>query len=315
MTSTLNLVEKVYSVSQAAIKNYPCHMCRASTIGDACLRRLVYERVAWDQKAPHDVHLERIFAEGRVQEEAVLRELAAAGVSVIEQQSSGIVGKITYHVDGVIVMQGEDGPMSVPLEIKSMSPHIWGAIFVRGPGVYEWPEVAEAFGRWVWTRRYYAQLQVYSLGKNSSLAILLAKDKTSGAIAQVNVPLDWDAADMFLRRADEVEEHVKDGTMPDRIPFDDDVCTSCPFGHMCCPEQVANPLALLADDVVLDKLTTREQTREARERYEEADAKVKAWAKARPEDRILVCGQFLVEKRVTKRGTCVDITRAPAAVA
>jgi hypothetical protein len=304
-----NIVEKVYAATKASIQNYPCRGCRASSIGDPCERRLCYEITSWEQKPSTEVGLERIFREGAIQERAVLAELLSAGIDVIEQQQSFRVENITGHVDGAISVRNNGESMSVPLEIKSMASHIWESIFRRGPGVYDWVEVVEGFQKKVWLRRYYAQLQVYALGKNAECAILLCKNKGTGALAQVNVHLDLVYAEELLQRAKRVEQHVAAGTMPDRIPFDPEVCGKCDFEALCMPDVVGREIAFIAEDIVLDLLRRREANALASEEYDHCDKTVKDFARARPEESIVVSGEWSLEKRKSGKNVRVNISR------
>jgi CRISPR/Cas system-associated exonuclease Cas4 (RecB family) len=251
MNGLPNLQEKLYTAAEKRIEIYPCHTNRASALGHDCERYLVYMRTEWDKALPHDVNLQLIFDEGNNQEKAVLQALAEAGVDVIEQQTS-LHEKdlnITGHVDGVLNIKGT----AVPLEIKSMSPHIWDSIFKRGAAVYEWEEVAEGFQTKFWLRKYYAQLQIYMLCKNNDKAILLCKNKTTGALAQVDIGLNYDYAEQLLQRAEIINRFVEAGELPDRIPFNNEVCRRCEYNHLCCPDEIAmDPYQTISDDQVAE---------------------------------------------------------------
>lgn len=308
-----DLVRPMYDHAAKNISRYPCHVNRASALGGDCERQLTYMRTHWEDKTLHDVGLELIFSEGRLQEAAVLRALSEAGIEVLEQQSTlqWREYQITGHVDGVVLADGQ----AVPLEIKSMSDHIWSSVAKRGPGVYEWHEVADAFGRKPWLRKYLGQLSIYMLCKDVDRGILYLKNKSTGALAQVNVELDYEYAESLIQRAERINAHVAAGTLPARIPYDDEVCGRCAWSHICLPDTVGkDPIAFLSDEVVSVLCEERARTRDDRDAYEAADKKLKAWAKARPEERMAVEG-WLIEKRQTKRGTRVDVTPMPNVLA
>jgi CRISPR/Cas system-associated exonuclease Cas4 (RecB family) len=303
----LDLVTPYYEEAKRQIKTFPCHTNRASALGGDCVRQLVYARSNWQNAVAHDVGLELVFREGRLQEEALLRDLAAAGIRLIEQQTAleWPEFQITGHIDAVVVVDDR----AVPLEIKSMSDHIWNTVAKRGAGVYPWSEVAAAFEKKSWLRKYFAQLQLYCLLKGSEHAILLCKNKTSGAIAQVNVDLDYAYAEGLLQRADEINAHVACGTYPDRIEYDPDICGRCAWVHICLPDMVASdPIAFLSDGQIELRLNRRAELAESRTEYENLDAEVKAWAKAQGMNSIAI-GEWLIEKKTTARGVRVDIRR------
>ena len=287
----------------------PCHCNRASALGGDCERQLVYMRTAWQAAAPISVELELLFEEGRHQEEAVLRDLDRAGVRVMEQQVSlsWEQFEISGHLDAVVIEE-EEPHRALPLEIKSMSPHIWDTIAYRGPGVYKWEEVAPAFTRKPWLRKYFAQLQLYCLLKGTEQAILLAKNKVTGQMAQIDVTLDLAYAEELLQRAQRINTHVRAGTLPDRIPYDPDVCGKCAWVHLCRPEiQGGDPVAFLEDAQIEERLDRRAALQEAYAEYEDLDAEVKAWAKTKDASTIAV-GDWLLVKRPHGKGVRVDIS-------
>lgn len=305
-----NLIETVYAETRKRISTFPCHSNRASSLGDDCERRLVYQRTRWEEAELHDVGLQRVFDEGHLQEKAVLRELTDARIELIEQQQSleWKAYNITGHVDAVLAIDGD----AVPVEIKSMSPYIFSAIAYRGAGVYEWQEVAAAFEKKPWLRRYLAQLTIYMLCKNCGHGMLILKDKSNGGLAQINVALDYEYAESLVTKAERINAHVDAGTMPDRIPYDPDVCSRCPYASLCVPDTIeGDPLRWLDDSLVEELLATREATAEARAGYEHADKKLKAWAKA-CEGTKLVVGEWLIQKHKHGKGTRVSVARLVA---
>lgn len=303
--SAPDIVAPLYEHAAKGIRKFPCHVNRASALGGDCERQLVYMRTHWQDRQMHDVHLELIFREGNLHEEAVLRALGEAGVTVIEQQTTleWREYRITGHVDGVVVQDGR----AVPLEIKSMSDHIWSSIAKRGPGVYEWSEVSGAFQAKPWLRKYLGQLSIYMLCKDVDRGILLLKNKSTGAMAQVNVELDYEYAESLIQRAERINRHIDQGTLPDRIAWRPDVCGRCPWLHLCLPDRVGHdPIEFLEDETIVELIEERERLSDDRAAYEAVDKQLKAWAKARPERRIEI-GGWLVEKTALKRGVRVDI--------
>ena len=119
-------VEKVYEHAERQIKQYPVHSNRASDLGVPCVRYHVLNRTRWQEKSLHGVGLQMIFNMGNEIEEIVLKELAEAGIKVIEQQRSFEWKEysITGHIDGKIL----EGDQVYPLEIKSCSPYVFKSI-------------------------------------------------------------------------------------------------------------------------------------------------------------------------------------------
>ena len=99
------IVEKIIESKERKIKQHPVNSNRASDLGIPCVRYHVLNRTRWQEKSLHDVGLQFVFDMGNDIEEIVFKELAEAGIKVIEQQRSfewkeyGITG----HVDGKIL--------------------------------------------------------------------------------------------------------------------------------------------------------------------------------------------------------------------
>jgi len=242
----IDITQKIHALARSHIKTYPCHANRASAIGHECERHLYYMRTAWDQAQPHDVGLQQVFEEGSIHEAAVLKTLAEAGVDVIEQQMSLFDPhyKISGHVDGVLAVDNK----AVPLEIKSMSAHIWNSIFRDGARRYLWLEVADRFQTRPWLKKYHAQLTVYMFLKDNDQAVLLCKNKGSGAIAQVDIELDYTFAEALIQKAERINKAVEEEKPPDRIPFSNELCRDCAWNHLCCPDEVAqDPFVTITD--------------------------------------------------------------------
>lgn len=298
-----DLVEKLYNKAKRDIRVYPCHANRASMIDHDCERCLTYWRTSWDQVAAHEVDLELIFREGRIQEEAVLRSLMDAGIEVLEQQRplSWREYQVTGHIDGVLRVDGK----AVLLEIKSMADQIWRSVAREGPKVYDWEQVASAFTTKPWLRKYYGQLQVYMLCKECEAAILLCKNKSTGAIAQINVTLDYGYAEKLIQRAERINAHVAAGTLPERIAWDDEVCGRCEFLHLCLPDRVnKNPIQFVEDEQAEKRLETRYEAEEASREFKAADEWVKAWVWEKyPDEATVTIGtSWVIEKSLTRNG-------------
>jgi CRISPR/Cas system-associated exonuclease Cas4 (RecB family) len=303
----MDLVTSYYNQKAKGIKAFPCHTNRASSLGGACVRELTYERTAWEKAKLPDVDLQCIFDEGNIHEGEVLRTLQEAGIQVIEQQRAleWREHQITGHVDAVVVVDGKP----YPVDVKTMSPHIWDSCFPRGKGVYPWAEVEDKFTQKPWMRKYLGQVIIYCLLKEVDEGLLLCKNKGTGALAQVNIPLDYGYAESLIRRADTINAHVAAGTLPDRIPWEEDICGNCKYLHVCLPDRVGkDPLVFLEDSTVSALLEERAAVEEHGKEFKRLDERAKEWAKARPESKISI-GNWLVEKGGSPSRVTVKFSR------
>jgi len=294
----INIVEAVEKNVQTRIKRIPCKSNRASSVGhyvpelNGCLRRGALERTRWQEKELPDTRLQMIYDEGNREEKAVLRMLEDAGITVIEQQSVGEWEKynITWHLDGVIV---DDG-VAVPIEIKSMAPHIYDMI-----------KCLDDFNKKPWTRAYLAQIQIYLLGKNVDHGIFILKNKSTGAIKTVDVKLDYALAESCIKACETINTHVKAGTLPERIK-DVEVCKDCPMKTVCAPGMNFGTEMKIADDPEfehrIDKyLSMKSDAKECDDIYEVIRNRVVATAKG--QSLKILIGKYKIEGKPDSRGT------------
>ncbi len=274
------IVEKIVEHKRAKIKQWPVSSNRASEAGHSCERYLVFHRARWQEKTLHDVGLQFVFDEGVIHEAAVLKELAEAGVSVVEQQRpfSWPELNLTGHVDGKIVVDGR----AIPLEIKSMSPYVFESV----------NSVADLLnGKYEYLRKYPAQLTLYMLMDNKDEAIFLFKNKVNGQIKEVPMRLDYDYGEQLIRKIERVNVHVAAGTVPDPIEWDERTCGSCGFSHVCLPEVRRQALDLTDDPELEEKLRRRDELKSLVSEYDALDKSVK---EALKEKEKVVVGNYLI---------------------
>jgi hypothetical protein len=296
-----SIPDEVAAVKQRKIRIYPCHTNRASQLGDPCLRRLVLERTDWDKKVPHDVGLQFIFDEGHIQERAIYADLEAAGISVIKQQVDyqDKALQISGRVDGFITVLKNGHHVKIPIEAKSMSPNIWDLI-------HDYDD----FNLFPWTKKYPGQLQIYMYLSNCELGIMLLKNKSSGHLKQFIVPLDYDYADGLLKKAETINQHVKDGTFP---PHTEDLSlcrtessggfvNECPFLHVCCPKLDYGPeLQILHSDELIECLNIREKAKIGYSLYNKMTKRIKEMVGSR--ENVLAGDWRVYLKKGKKRST------------
>ena len=222
-----NLSAAVDAAVEKHITISPCYVNRASSLGHPCARFLTYCRTAWDKRARHSLTLQYIFEEGNLHEPAVIRRIQDAGFVVIEQQRT--IGwpdkEITGHIDGALLVDGE----AIPMEIKSASPNSWEEINHQDDLLRsERP----------WLRNYLGQLTIYCLMYGKEQAVLVLKNKTTGRLKFIPYTMDYAFGEEIIQKAEAVNAAVKAGTLPDRMPYEPEVCEECAFHHLCMPPKV-----------------------------------------------------------------------------
>lgn len=267
----IDVVQAVVEAKAKKIKQWPVRSNRASNLGHPCERYLVYERTHWQEKVLHDVGLQFIFDEGNIHEAAVIRDMQDAGLHVIEQQRAFEWAKysITGHVDGKL----QDNGNIFPFEIKSMSDWAWKA-------VNNLEDMAKS--KSIYMRQYPAQLNLYLIMDEKDVGLFILKNKQTGMLKQVEVHLDYDYTEGLIKKAERINGHVANDTLPDRIPWEVGACEYCSYNHICLPPHTHE--ATLIDDPDLEaKLERRAQLKEIVTEYDELDKEIRDKVKEKPE--------------------------------
>lgn len=287
------IIEKVIEYKRNKIRQYPVHANRASEAGHPCLKYLVLNRTRWQEKTLHDVGMQFVFDEGHIQEEAVMRDLAAAGVQVVEQQRPFTWEKfqLTGHIDGKVESNGK----LIPLEIKSMSPFVFKTV-----------NAAEDLlkSRYSHLKKYPAQLQLYMIMDSTEEALLILKDKSTGQLKEIPFTLDYEYCESILKRLEAVNNHTALRTAPDQ-EWDDSLCTGCGFLHLCHPDRNGSELKFILDPELESKLDRRAALKPLADEYKALDEDIKD--ALREKDRLaignwLVTGKWVERKPYTVNG-------------
>jgi len=281
------IVEKILETKAKRIKQYPVKSNRASEIGIPCVRYHVLNRTRWQEKALHGVETQGIFDLGNDFEQIVMRELAEAGIQVIEQQRSfeWKEHNITGHIDGKALIDGA----VYPFDVKSSSPYVFKSINTINDLLN---------GKYGYLRKYPTQLNLYLLMGEHSRGFFLFKDKVSGAYKEIWMDVDYDLGEETLQRAEAINRHVADGTLPE--PINEPMwCDTCGYAHICLPEQIGRDVEIDTTELAewLDKL---ESLKPAVREYEEIDEMVKRTVVGR--EKILAGEWFVTGKWQERKG-------------
>lgn len=234
----------------------------ASFLGHPCKRWLYYKRTCGELETEVPDSLRLVFREGYLHERDIYAILGQPPLCntiqvVATQVGATLPGNISGACDAVVRVRVEgqegmswDGPYV--LEIKSVSPNIWGQ--------YNTPE---DFNKHPWSVRYVPQVHAYMcmvqlwLDEQRRIpgdvkgAIFLLKNKGTGAVKQVFVPRDENAELLLMDKAESVEGAVLRREPPDRIPWCS-MCAECSFGHVCLPAQAFDPQQSIRDEGIED---------------------------------------------------------------
>lgn len=286
-----DIVEKLDEQTARRIKAYPHPNNRASEAGHPCVRFLVLSRLESDKKTLHDVGLQRIFDEGNLHEDALVREIQGAGFKLVEQQRAFEWKDIQLsgRIDALISVNGS----FVPLEIKSCSPNVF-------PSIKETTPEDMVNSRYSWVRKYPAQILLYMLMGGHDTGIMIFKNKTTGEKCQKVFRLT-DAnlayAEAVIKKLEAVNGYVGRREVPPLERCDE--CRGCGFSKtICFPGQDYGPgIEILTDAELEEKLIRRAELESASREFEQIDKEVKEQLKGRS----AVIGSFLVESKECQR--------------
>ena len=237
-----DLVGALTAFKEKKIKRYPVTVNRASSIGkavpllDGCLRMGVYNRTHWEEKELHDVRAQFIFDEGNEQEEIVVRDLSAAGIKIINRGKAFVIKDTRPGKTGRILLSGEtDGEVVCAEEAGHATEKITVEIKSMNPNIFSQMHQFEDLRKKPWTLGYMAQIMAYMLGHNEEEGLFLLKDKSNGLVRQLHVPMDYEIGEAVMKTAEEINDHVDAGTLPERRT-EIDKCEYCDFRKICLPE-------------------------------------------------------------------------------
>lgn len=274
----------------AGIKSKPRTSIWASQISD-CERQMVYEFLNWQDKKLHDWKLEALFAEGRKQEELFKAQLRELGFELVEDGapiSDDMRRK--YGVNGYIDTRIKHEGKRIIVEMKLMNPMMFDRI---RPGV----QGVEDFRRSPFYKKYLRQGLLYMLGCNEEV-MMFALTNGRGEWKFVIMSMDYDEAESILKKIERVKDAVEKKQLPDRVPYDNELCGRCAFAHVCIPDINADPRVKVVDNQLMaDMLARREQLEEKFREYAKIDKKVKLMLEG-VRDGILTVGDFIVTRKL-----------------
>ena len=312
----------------------------ASELGHPCDLYLTLRRVQGDKARPVGLRLQRVFEEGKKQEDLILRELENMGVRVLERGVS-FGGDALYHdlniggqIDAtcnfeaiahrlVLLAPGVDWARKrVVTECKSLSPHLFDQLVD-----YDAIKTAKQY----YVRKWADQILLYLLGHNDQAGLFVFKNKVTGELRFVPVLLDLEECDLLANKAARVNVAVNryraDETLPAPISWRQDVFGECAFLAIC-PNSRELPSIELENSAELVELFERREalkdaTDEEKEAKEAIDSRLSAyegkdvlvggrwqvrWSKVERPEKLTPANTFWT-KRITKLPEAVNASR------
>lgn len=285
----MNIVEQVEKYLATKIRVSPHPLNRASEAAHPCERFLVLSRTKNELRSLPSIDLQRVFEEGNIHEQAVLRLLQDAGLRIQEQQRSfeWREYELSGHIDAMLV---DENGRKFPLEIKSASPNAFLAVKKLKP-------LELIHSKYTWQRKYPGQLILYMLMSNSEVGILLFKNKVSGELFQMIFELNDEVleyAEQIIQKLERVNKMVREGIEPPAQRCDE--CKGCPFEKTACfPGMDYGPgYDFIDEDGLLEKLNRWKELKDAAEEYAALDKEIKEALRGK---NAIIGGRWLVETK------------------
>jgi len=282
--------------------SYSSDWNRASQMGDACDRRLVYMRTCNEAQEAFAPWVMQILEDGSAQERLWKGRLMEAGFDIEHAQQKLVWPeyKIRGHIDGVLVHPDGD---RVCFELKRLNAN-------AASRIRRWQDfVSTSF-----YRHYPAQLALYLLmrGETDGVFIITYEGHFKVLDFSLDDPECLDYAEKALQQAERVNAHVEAGTMPERIA-DLGVCATCRYSATCLPDlpaAVETECQEIDDPTIKGILDRRGDLEPDAKEFGKLDKQVKALMRGRPHVR---CGDWEIKgKTITTRR--LDTKALPEAI-
>jgi CRISPR/Cas system-associated exonuclease Cas4 (RecB family) len=279
--------ERLFKAKADKIKIYPCNNLRASNLGFPCERYLYLLIKHWDEQKPHDVGLQNIFDLGNTLEEHTIKNIKEAGYEVITPTCrSWKIEKpfITGRED--IRIKDENGEL-LPVEIKGISPFEFDKLnciedFLKSKKPY--------------IQGYPAQLQVYMYYFAKEKGFFALTNKLTGETKFIEMPFDFDYADLLLKKAEHIYKCLDENTPPDACE-NISICENCSLQHIC-GECRRVPAEIEVDDELNELIKRKQELAKAKKEYEAVDKQIKQKVGEREK---IITGEYLIQRQAFEK--------------
>jgi hypothetical protein len=289
-------IEKMYDEwLESNIKQYPARSNYISIIGDPCLRKLVYNRTAYEEKTPISIRTKKIFDEGIEQEKyfipRIRKALNAQGYDIVCEQKIVEIKKynLSGRIDGEIVSNNRENKERYPIEFKTCSPHTFDSY-----------NNIEDFDKNSWSKKYAAQLLLYMYITDAETGCFILKNKSNGEIKCIWLNLlDYlGYCETILKKAEEIETHIKNETLPEKyIVYEN--CRFCDFKHICMPDIDGGEYNIIEDKAIEEKINRYMEIKKIKQEYDKIDRELKIQLNGK--NNLIIGNWEIIGKKICKK--------------
>jgi len=217
--------------------------------------------------------------------EAATKKILEEAGYILTQQERGYFEapqQISGHLDTFISHPKVLPGRPKPAEIKGLNPAWWGKIESYQDMLNHKSYIV---------RKYPAQLQTYIYMTEIEDGFFILKNKQTGQIKFIHVPIDLAYVEGLLQKAEKINALVASGDHPDECTDDTTICAGCPFRHICFSDKsFGEGMIILDDEQIVVKINEMLELEGFAAEYarlkEEIGDSIKAQAKQeRPDDK------------------------------
>jgi hypothetical protein len=199
-----------------------------------------------------------------------------------------------YNISGKIDTRIEWKKKIVIVEIKGINHFLWMKL-AKDPHLDTLLNDDRA-----WVKKIPGQLLIYLLLHNQNEGFLFLKDKLTNQPliiwAYLQEPHHLEIAEGMLKKAESINKHVANDTLPDRIK-NRSICMQCEFKTQCLPDITkGEALELLQEDTdIIDRLERREEIKSLSSEYNTLDKQLKKIFEDIGKKKVAI-GDFIIER-------------------
>lgn len=220
----------------------PCHVNRVSMIGHPCERYLYHCRVDWDKATTRSDDLQGVFEQGKVLEPILVAHFNTQ-IGPNCDPPLRIVGQQAITADKLLMDYQISGSIDGFLQTSAGKGRFWQTFAVvdiktAGQNPYRGYYDLESLKKHTWSRRYIAQLMLYSFAHNLEQCVIFFVDKSNiyAHWKPVEFDVDLGFVEELLQKAARINKAVKEKTPPENKINRPDYCDECDFRHICMPD-------------------------------------------------------------------------------
>jgi len=241
----------------------PSKTNRASQSGYKCIRRLYYERMSPEGKAPFSYDAKARMREGKQQEKNIRAWMQSNPTWDLERLQEFVEIKdlqLTGHIEGFLI---KDNGKPILFEIKTCEKWTFDKVKAEGIDYFLNPSNR-------WFNGYLNQKTIYMEATEQEKSVFFIKDRSKWDICEVEYfyePERWNDLETKYRM---LNEYVAKEELPPDSACEYSECDSCPFINFCNPDRVImhEGYKRISDEEEIDMVARYLQLKKEKKEYE-----------------------------------------------